>query len=181
MLQSLKGSRFCPYGSPTLPRYSSPLFADDVAAPKMLYFGLSADVQPPGHWLPSPMYTALDRLVSPLVQTLLRSLQVPDTDPEPEPDPEPELEAEPVDAGGLEAGVLGVVEPPADPAPASGELAGAELAGAGLAGAGFAGAGLDEDWLLGSHLPPAQIDAQSRFWKVPGAYRAGSLKSVRFW
>ena len=119
------------------------------------------------------MYTAPDRLVSPLVQTLLRSLQVPDTEPEPEADPELELEAEPVDAGGLEAGVLGVVEPPADPDPASGALAGAglagaglagaELAGAGLAGAGFAGAGLDEDWLLGSHLPPAQIDAQSRF------------------
>ena len=67
--------------------------------------------------------------------------------------PETEAEPEPVDAGGLEAAV-------ADPL--AGGLAGAALAGAGFAGAGFAGAGLVDDLLLGSHLPPAQIDAQSR-------------------
>ncbi len=72
--------------------------------------------------------------------------------------PETEAEPEPVDAGGLEAAV---------PDPLAGGLAGAALAvadfaGAGFAGAGFAGAGLDDDLLLGSHLPPAQIDAQSR-------------------
>ena len=89
--------------------------------------------------------------MSPFVQTLLKSLQVP------EPEPELELEAELVDAEGLEAGVLAVVEPTAVPDPPWGALAGAELAGAGLAGAGF-----DDDLLLGSHLPPAQIDAQSR-------------------
>lgn len=63
--------------------------------------------------------------MSPFVQTLLRSLHVP--------------EAEPVDAGGLEeAGVLG-------PDPLSGALAGDELAGGGFAGAGSAGGGLDAD------------------------------------
>ena len=111
----------------------------------MLYFSLSADVHPPGHLLPSPMYTALVRLVSPLVQTLLRSLQV------------PEPEEEPVEAEGLEAGVLDVVETLAVTETLSGTLAGAETAGAELAGAG-----LEEDTLLGSHLPPAQIAAQSR-------------------
>lgn len=85
--------------------------------------------------------------MSPFVQTLLRSLQVP--------------EAEPVDAGGFEAGVLVGVEPPALPDPLSGVLAGGEFAG-GFAGAGFAGAGLDADLAEGSHLPPAQIEAQSR-------------------
>lgn len=83
--------------------------------------------------------------MSPFVQTLLRSLQT-----------------APVDAWGLEAGVLVVVEPLVVPDPLSGTLAGAELAGAGFAGAGFAGAGLDADLAWGSHLPPAQIEAQSR-------------------
>lgn len=80
---------------------------------------------------------------------------------------ESEPEAEPVDAGGFGRDVLADVEPPAVSDPLSDTLAGAGLAGAGfagagLAGAGFAGAGLDEAWLLESHLPPAQIDAQSR-------------------
>ena len=100
--------------------------------------------------------------MSPFVQTLLKSLQVPEPEPEPELEPEPEPEAGIVDAEGLEAGVLAVVEPPAVPDTPWGALDGAGLAGAELAGAGFAGAGLDDDLLLGSHLPPAQIDAQSR-------------------
>ena len=66
------------------------------------------------------------------------------------------LEAEPVDAVGFEAGALVGVEP------LSGTLAGDELAGGGSAGAWFAGAGLDADLDWGSHLPPAQIEAQSR-------------------
>ena len=80
--------------------------------------------------------------------------------PDPDPEPEPEPEAEPVDAGALEADALGCVEPSARGGLAGAGLAG--LAGAGFAGAGFAGAGLDEDLLLGSHLPPAQTDDQSR-------------------
>ena len=79
--------------------------------------------------------------MSPFVQTLLRSLQVPELDPDPDPEPEPELElepeleVEPVDAGGLETGELAGVEVPVV---ASGELAGACAAAA----------------ALGSHLPP---------------------------
>lgn len=90
--------------------------------------------------------------MSPFVQTLLRSLQVPEPEPELEPEPEPELEAEAVDAGALGAVVLAVVEAPAVTETASGALAGAE----------FAGAGLDEGWLLPSHLPPSQSCAQLR-------------------
>ena len=83
--------------------------------------------------------------------------------PEPEPEPELELELEPeaelVEAGGFDAGALDSVEPPAVPGPLSGALAGAGV----LAGAACCcGAGLDEDLLLGSHLPPAQIACQSR-------------------
>lgn len=73
----------------------------------------------------------------------------PDPELEPEPEPELELEAEPVDAGGLEAGVLVGVETPVE---VSGALAGTT---------GAAAFWPDEDWP--SHLPPLQIADQSRF------------------
>ena len=57
-----------------------------VEPPKEVYGLPSAEVHPPGHELPSPMYTMLLRLLSPDVQTLLRSLQLPVEDPEPDED-----------------------------------------------------------------------------------------------
>lgn len=66
-----------------------------------------------------------------------------------EPELEPELEAEPVDAGGLEAGVLAGVETPV------------AISGALADTTGAAACWLDED--LPSHLPPLQIADQSRF------------------
>lgn len=101
---------------------------------------------------------------------------MPEPEPEPEPEPDPKLEpAELVDAGGPEAEVLGVAEPPASPGPFSGALDVAGLTGAGFvgaesAGAEVAGAGLGEDWLLEPHLPSVQTFAQStsRSLKVPG-------------
>ena len=114
--------------------------------------------------------------MSPFVQTLLRSLQVPELELEPEPELEPELVLElvpePADAGGLEAGELAGGE-----LPTAGDALVAGLAGAELAGADC---GLDEAWSP-PHLPPAQMLAQSRFLNVPAGYRLGSLKSVRFW
>lgn len=69
------------------------------------------------------------------------------------------LEAEPVDAGGFEAGVLAVVETPAF----SGALE------AGLSGTSTS-LESDEDWPSGLHLPPSHNFTQStfKFSKVPG-------------
>lgn len=77
-----------PYGLPTLPSYASvcPTLLAGVEAPKEVYGLPSAEVHPPGHELPSPMYTMLLRLLSPELQTLLRSLQLPVDDPEPDED-----------------------------------------------------------------------------------------------
>ena len=75
----------------------------------------------------------------------------PEPEPELEPKLEPELEGEPVDAVGLEAAVLAGVELPA-------ELSGALASATGAA----AFCEPEEDWLLGSHLPPAQMADQSR-------------------
>ena len=117
--------------------------------------------------------------MSPFVQTLLRSLQVPELEPEPEPEPEPELELEP------ELEVEPEPEPELEDEPVdAGGLGATELAvdTGGLAGTGFGAACsvLAEEWPLHLSGASAQMAFQSRLLKVPAGYRLGSLKSVRF-